>query len=98
VSRLLCSIAPNERALLEEKVQSLATELKAVQGSLKYNRRAEFFFAQKAKIADAAIVTHTYFRDVLDSGKIVERWRVEKFFEALGRKGCDGETCCDTNN
>ena len=94
ISRLLCSIIPNERALLEEEVQNLAVELKTVQGSLAHNRRAEFFFAQKATIADAAVATHTYFHDVRDSGKIVEAWRLEKFFEATGRKCCDGRTCC----
>src|ERR1700753_3217498 len=83
VSRLLCSIVPNERALLEDEVQNLAIELKAIQGSLEHNRRAEFFFAQKAKNAEAAIATHGYFRDVLDSGKVVESWRLEKLFEAL---------------
>jgi hypothetical protein len=98
VNRLLCSIVPNDRTLLEEEVQSLALELKAVQGSLEHDRRAEFFFAQKAKIADAAIATHKYFRDVLNSGKVVELWRLEKFFQALGRKCCDGETCCDPNS
>jgi hypothetical protein len=95
ISRLLCCIVPNDRALLEEEVQNLAAELKTVQGSLGHCRRAEFFFAQKAKIGDAAIATHIYFRDVLHSGKIIELWRLEKFFEALGRKRCDGKTCCN---
>ena len=97
LSRLLCSIAPNDRSLLEEEVQNLALELKTVQGSLAHNRRAEFFFEQKSRIADAAISTHSYFEDVLDSGKIVEIWRLEKFFTALARKCCDGVACCDTN-
>jgi hypothetical protein len=95
ISRLLCCILPNERAFLEEEVQNMAFEVKAVQVSLEHNRRAEFFFAQKAKIAEAAIATHSYFQDVLYSGRVVERWRLEKFWEALGRKCCDGETCCD---
>jgi hypothetical protein len=97
LSRLLCSIAPNDRSLLEEEVQNMALELKAVQGSLSHNRRAEFFFEQKAKIADAAISTHPYFEDVLHSGKIVELWRLETFFKAFGRKCCDGETCCESD-
>lgn len=95
LNRLLLSIMPKERVVLEEEVQILAVELKTVQGSLKHNRRAEFFLGQKAKIADAAINTHMYFRDVLDSGVIVEMWRLEKFFHAIGRKCCNGETCCD---
>jgi hypothetical protein len=95
ISRLLCCILPNDRAFLEEEVQNMAFEVKAVQVSLEHNRRAEFFFAQKAKIAEAAIATHAYFQDVLYSGRVVERWRLEKFWEALGRKCCDGETCCD---
>jgi hypothetical protein len=86
---------PNDRAFLEEEVQNMAFEVKAVQVSLEHNRRAEFFFAQKAKIAEAAIVTHSYFEEVLYSGRVVERWRLEKFWEALGRQCCDGETCCD---
>jgi hypothetical protein len=69
LSRLLFSIVPNDRALLEEEVQNLAVEVKSVQGSLEHNRRAEFFFAQKGKIANAAIATHTYFEDVLDNGR-----------------------------
>jgi hypothetical protein len=95
LSRMLCCIVPNDRALLEEEVQNLSAELKTVQGTLEHNRRAELFFAQKAKIGDAAIATHTYFRDVLHNGRIIELWRLEKFFEALGRKCCDGRTCCD---
>lgn len=95
LSRMLCCIVPNERALLEEEVQNLSSELKTVQGSLEHDRRAELFFAQKAKIGDAAIATHVYFRDVLHSGKIIELWRLEKFFEALGKKCCDGRTCCN---
>ena len=95
LSRLLCSIAPNDRSLLEEEVQSLASELKAVQGTLAHNRRAEFFFEQKSKIADAAISTHPYFEDVVHSGKVVELWRLEAFFKALNRKCCDGENCCE---
>jgi hypothetical protein len=95
-SRLLLSISPSERTILEEEVQNLAIELKAVQSSLNHNRRAEFFFAQKARIAEAAITTHTTFWDVRDSGVVVELWRLEEFFNAIGRKCCDGETCCDT--
>jgi hypothetical protein len=98
LSRLLCSISPSNRRLLEEEVQNLALELKTVQGSLAHNRRAEFFFEQKGGIADAAIATHPYFEEVLDSGKIVETWRLETFFKALGRKCCDGGvSCCDKN-
>jgi hypothetical protein len=97
LSRLLCCIVPNDRALLEEEVQNSAGELKAVQESLEHNQRAKFFFAQKAKIADAAIATHMYFEDVLDSGKIVAPWRLEKFFQAMGRKCCDGDICCNSN-
>jgi hypothetical protein len=95
LSRLLCSIVANERGLLEEEVQNLSLELKTMQGSLAHNRRAEFFFKQKATIGDAAIATHAYFREVVGSGKIVELWRLEKFFDAIGRKNCDGETCCN---
>jgi hypothetical protein len=99
-SRLLGCIVPNDRALLEEEVQNVAMELKALQSSSEHNRRAGFFFAQNAKIADAAIATRMYFREVLNSGKIIERWRLEKFFESIGRKCCDedGEGCCDTSN
>ena len=97
LSRLLSSMVPNERGLLEEEVQNLALELKTIQGSLGHNRRAELFFKQKAKIVDAAIATHKYFQEVVNSGRIVELWRLEKFFDALGRKNCDGKTCCDPN-
>ncbi len=97
LSRLLCSMVPNERGLLEEEVQNLALELRTIQESLGHNRRAELFFNQKAKIGDAAIATHKYFQEVGNSGRIVELWRLEKFFDAFGRKNCDGETCCDPN-
>ena len=97
VSRLLCAIVPNDRALLEEEVQNLAVELKVMQDTLSHNPRASFFFAQKGKIADAVIFSHACFRDVVDSGKVVDSWRLEKFFDAIGRKGCNGETCCDPN-
>lgn len=58
------------------------------------HRRAEFFFAQKSKIADAAIETHGLFEEVLGSGKVVEAWRLEVFFGAMGKKVCDGVGCC----
>lgn len=91
---MLCSIVPKERALLEEEVQNLAIELKMVEGSVDHNRRAGFFLSQKAKIADAAIDTHADFQDVVDSGRVVDSWRLKRFCESLGRKCCDGETCC----
>ena len=94
VSRMLCSIVPNDRAILEEEVQNLAVELKAVQVSVGHNRRAGFHLAQKLKIADAAIATHDNFQEAVGSGKVVEPWRLKQFCEALGRKYCDGEACC----
>lgn len=94
-SRLLCSIVPNDRTLLEEEVQNLAVEFKSVQGSVEHNRRAGFYLAQKAKIVDAAIVTHADFQEAMGSGKVVEPWRLKRFYESLGRKCCDGETCCE---
>jgi hypothetical protein len=97
-SRLLVAIVPYGRAFLEEEVQNLAMELKELQASVKTNRRTEFFLAQKAAFADAAIATHAYFDEVQHSGKIIESWRLEKFFETIGRKCCDGETCCDVHS
>ena len=97
MSRLLCAIVPNDRVLLEEEVQNLAAELKVMQETVGHNPRASFFFAQKGKIADAAIVSHGCFRDVVDSGKVVDSWRLEKFFEVIGRKSCNGDTCCNPN-
>jgi hypothetical protein len=94
VSRMLCSIVPNERSILEEEVQNLAAELKALHGSVENNKRASFFLAQKAKIADAAIATHADFQNVVGSGRIVDPWRLKRFCETLGRQCCDGETCC----
>lgn len=94
LSRMLCAIAPNDRALLEEEVQNLAVELKDVQGSVGRNRRAGFYIAQKAKIADAAIATHDDFQEAVGSGKVVEPWRLKRFCKSLGRKCCDGEACC----
>ncbi|KAF4613431.1 hypothetical protein G7Y89_g15456 [Cudoniella acicularis] len=97
LSRLLASIVPNDRALLEEEAQNLAIELKSVQGSLGHSKRAQFYFEQKAKLADAAIDTHEEFREEIGSGRVVESWRLERFFEAIGRKCCDGKTCCERN-
>jgi hypothetical protein len=96
-SRLLVCIVPNDRVLLEEEVQNLAIELKALKKSIEHNRRAELLFVQKSIIANAAIDTHAYFQDEFNSGKIVVGWRLDKFFQAMGRKSCDGETCCDLN-
>lgn len=50
LSRLLCSIVSNDRALLEEEVQNLAVELKSVQGSLEHNRRAEFYLHKRGRL------------------------------------------------
>lgn len=97
VSRLLYAISPKDRALLEDEVQNLALELKAMQQTVENNPRASFFFAQKGTIADAAIATHACFNDVVDSGRIVDSWRLEKFFDAMGKKKCNGETCCNVN-
>jgi hypothetical protein len=94
LDRMLHYVSPNERAVLEEEVQNLALEIKTVQESLKHNRRASFFLAQKSLVADAAIATHRYYLEVLDSGKIIEAWRFKKFCESLGRKCCDGNHCC----
>jgi hypothetical protein len=96
LNRMLHYVSPKERAILEEEVQNLALEIKAVQESLelKHNHRASFFLAQKSLVADAAIATHRYFLEVLDNGQIIEAWRLKKFCESLGRKCCDGNNCC----
>ena len=94
-SRMLCSIVPNDRAILEEEVQNLAVELKAIHGSVAHNQRADFLLAQKVLIADAAIATHDEFQEVVGSGKVVEPWRLKRFCDALGRRCCDGEKCCE---
>jgi hypothetical protein len=96
LDRMLHYVSPKERAVLEEEVQNLALELKLVQKSLEgdHNHRANFFLAQKSLVADAAIATHSYFLEVLDSGKIIEAWRLKKFCQSLGRKSCDGNNCC----
>jgi hypothetical protein len=93
-SRMLSSIEPNDRALLEEEVQNLAVELKAIQGSVSHNRRAGFHLAAKAKIADAAIATHDVFQEAVGSGKVMEPWRLKVFCKSLGRKCCNGKSCC----
>ncbi|KAH8807831.1 hypothetical protein F5884DRAFT_857398 [Xylogone sp. PMI_703] len=98
VSRMLCCLVPSERALLEEEVQNLAAELKAAQKSVGPHRRAGFFLAQKAKIADAVIATHADFLGAVGSGKVVESWRLKRFCDSLGRKCCDGETCCSSES
>ena len=95
MSRMLCCIVPSERALLEEEVQNLAIELKAVQGSAEHNKRATFFLSQKATVAEATIATHAEFLDVAGSGMVVDAWRLKRFCELLGRRCCDGVTCCE---
>jgi hypothetical protein len=99
LNRMLHYVSPKERNILEEEVQNLALEIKTVQESLelKHNHRANFFLAQKSLVADAAIATHKYFLEVLDSGQIIEAWRLKKFCESLGRKCCDGKNCCPDN-
>jgi hypothetical protein len=96
-SRLLFSVVPDGRVLLEDEVQNLAVELKAVHDSVKHNKRADFFLTQKTKVADAALLTHGDFKAVVDSTRVVEKWRLQKFFEAIGKKTCDGKTCCNIN-
>jgi hypothetical protein len=98
LSRLLCAIVPQCRALLEEEVQNLAAEIRDMESSVLHNQRAAFFFAQKAKVAEAALITHKYFQDVINSGQVVEAWRLNAFFVAMGRKCCDGVTCCFSIN
>jgi hypothetical protein len=86
VDRLLCSIMPNTRFLLEEEVQNLAKEFKALQDSQDYSQRVDLFLREKAEIADAAIATHAEFQQLISSGKIIESWRLQSFFKAMGRK------------
>jgi hypothetical protein len=93
-SRMLACISPDERGLLEEEVQCVAIELKSLQGSVGHHRRAEFFLTQKARVANAAIDTHDDFAATVGNGRIVEAWRLKRFCNSLGRKSCDGITCC----
>lgn len=93
-SRLLGSIIPNERGLLEEEAQCFAIELKYLQGSVRHHTRAEFLLTQKAKIANAAIDTRDDFAAVVGNGHIVEAWRLRHFCISLDRKFCNGTTCC----
>jgi hypothetical protein len=88
-SRMLVCIAPSDRALLEEEAQGLALEIKGMQSSVVHNRRAGFFLAQKATMADAVIATRADFWDAVGSGQVVEEWRLKKFCESLGKKSCN---------
>jgi hypothetical protein len=94
-SRMLVAVESNGRAYVEAEVQNCAQELKCLQSAMHQNERSKFFLTLKGAFGDAAIATHAYFDEVKDSGKIVEAWRLEKFFAAIGRKCCDGETCCE---
>lgn len=94
MSRMLCCIVPSEREILEEEVQNLAAEFKAVQGLVEQSQRAGFFLAQKARIADASIATHSDFEEFVGSAEIVDIWTMKRFNDSIGRKSCDGKTCC----
>lgn len=93
-SRLLGSILPAERGLLEEEAQCFAIELKHLQASVGPRTREKLLLTQKAKIANAAIETRGDFAAVVGNGRIVEAWRLRKFCSSFGRKFCDGVTCC----
>jgi len=101
-SRMLVSLSPpGDRSglLLEDEVQALATELKQIQRSVppnERNYRACFALTQKAKVADAAIATHASFRRaaVRTEGRVIDPYVLKGFCEALGRRCCDGKTCC----
>lgn len=94
MSRLLGSILPTERGLLEEEAQCFAVELKHLQGSVGHHTRDKFLLTQKAKIANAAIDTHDDFAAAVGNGRIIEAWRLRKFCSSFGRKFCNGITCC----
>lgn len=96
-SRLLGSILPTERGLLEEEAQCFAVELIHLQGSVGHHTRDNFLLTQKAKIAHAAIDTRDDFTATVGNGRIVEAWRLRNFCSSFGRKFCDGITCCTPN-
>lgn len=83
-SRLLGSILPNERGLLEEEAQCFSIELKQLQASVGHHTREKFLLIQKAKIATAAIDTHDDFAAAVGNGRIVEAWRLRKFCSYIG--------------
>ncbi|KAK1238187.1 hypothetical protein MKX08_002766 [Trichoderma sp. CBMAI-0020] len=93
-SRLLSSILPNERRLLEEEAQCFAMELKHLHESVGPRTRDKFLLTQKARIANAAIDTRDDFAATVGNGRIVEAWRLKRFCSLFGRKFCDGITCC----
>jgi hypothetical protein len=97
VDRLLCSIVPNARFFLEEEVQNLAREFKALQESQKYNHRAELFLGEKVKVADAAIATHKEFQQLFNSGKTIDSWMLQNFFDAIGRRRCVEDARCGSD-
>lgn len=93
-SRMLVFISPDDRGILEEEAQSYAMEIRSLQGSTGHHRRAEFILTQKSRIADAVINTHDVFAATAGNGRIIEPWRLKQFCKLLGKKSCDGVSCC----
>ncbi|KAH7310427.1 hypothetical protein B0I35DRAFT_358261 [Stachybotrys elegans] len=90
MARLLGCISPHERALLEEEAILCSHELLDLVSRISLlNYSAGFYLEQKSIFARGVLNTTDIWEPSLRSGKLIERWKFERWCDAMGRMTTD---------
>lgn len=90
-SRLLSSVVPSRREMLEAEAVAFATELKLLQTGCHKNLKMSAQLSEQLTMADACLSTAGLWRESLDSGRIIERWKFDAWCNAIPRKTSTGK-------
>lgn len=97
-SRLLGAISTAERAVLEDEALCLAKEVTTLEKDMSsVNRRASFYLAQKARVANATLQTSGLWEDTdiaSTEGKLIEKWKFERWCSLIPRKTSTKKVNC----
>jgi hypothetical protein len=99
-ARLLGTISPPERSILEDEALCFAKQVITLERAVSsVNKRASFYLAQKARIGNATLLTAGLWEDTQSSnGKVIEKWKFERWCALIPRKTSSNGYNCDLSN
>jgi hypothetical protein len=86
--RLLGTVSPSDRPMLEDEVFCFAKQLSVLKNEASnINSRAGFYLSQKSNVPDATLLTSALWEDTAATrGKVIEQWRFQRWCDLIPRK------------